>query len=306
MTAELRPPIRWLPRPLRPWLAAVLVLANTAVLGSSLLVAALAKALLPVAGARRALDRLLPAIAERWIGINSALIDAFTRTRFVIEGLEGLRRDGRYLVLANHRSWTDIPVLQKAFNRRIPLLRFFLKRQLFWVPLLGLCWWALDFPFMRRYTREQLARRPELAGRDLAATREACRKFRAIPVSVMNFVEGTRFTVAKHAAQGGGYRHLLRPRAGGVAFVLGAMGESLDAILDVTLHYDRAGPSLADLFADRLRTVRVHVRELPIPAGFAGGDYENDADFRARFQAWINALWADKDARLAGWENAPA
>lgn len=306
MPSELRAPVRWLPRPLRPWVAALLVLANTAVLGSTLLVAALAKVLLPVAGIRRALDRLLPAIAERWIGVNSALIDAFTRTRFVIEGLDGLRRDGRYLVLANHRSWTDIPVLQKAFNRRIPLLRFFLKRQLIWVPLLGLCWWALDFPFMRRYTREQLARRPELAGRDLVATREACRKFRAIPVSVMNFVEGTRLTPAKQAAQEGAYRHLLRPRAGGVAFVLGAMGESLDAILDVTLHYDRAQPSLADLFADRLRVVRVHVRELAIPAGFAGADYENDADFRARFQAWINALWADKDARLDGWENAAA
>jgi len=306
MSSELHASIRWLPAVLLPWLAAVLVLASTAVHGSLLLLAALAKALLPVPAIRRRLDRLLPALAERWIAVNSALIDGFTRTRFILEGLDGLRRDGRYLVLANHRSWTDIPVLQKAFNRRIPLLRFFLKQQLFWVPLLGLCWWALDFPFMRRYTREQIARRPELAGRDLAATREACRKFRAIPVSVMNFVEGTRLTPGKLAAQGGGYRHLLKPRAGGVAFVLGAMGDSLDAILDVTLHYDRSQPSLADLFADRLRVVRVHVRELPIPAGFAGADYEGDADFRARFQAWVNELWTAKDARLADWESTAA
>lgn len=286
---------------MRAFVAAVLVMLNTGLQGSALLLAALVKVLLPVPAVRRALDRLLPAIAESWIAVNSALIDRFTRTRFDVQGLDALRPDGRYLVLANHRSWVDIPVLQKVFNRRIPLLRFFLKHTLIWVPVLGLCWWALDFPFMRRHTKSQLAKRPELAGKDLAATRKACEKFRHIPVSVMNFVEGTRFTPAKHAGQGGAYRHLLRPKAGGAAFVLGAMGESLDAVLDVTLHYEPASPTLADLFADRVRTVRVHVQQRPIPEGFAGADYEGDREFRKRFQAWMNTLWSEKDARLAGW-----
>lgn len=289
---------------MRAFLAALLVLGNTALQGGALLVAALVKVLLPVPAVRRALDRLLPAIAESWIAVNSALIDRFTRTRIEVQGLDTLRPDGRYLVLANHRSWVDIPVLQKVFNRRIPLLRFFLKHTLIWVPVLGLCWWALDFPFMRRHTKSQLARRPELAGKDLAATRKACEKFRHIPVSVMNFVEGTRFTPAKHAAQGGAFRHLLRPKAGGAAFVLGAMGESLDAVLDVTLHYEPAQPSLADLFADRVRTIRVHVQTRPIPEGFVGADYEGDREFRKRFQAWMNTLWNEKDERLAGWNDA--
>ncbi|HBD18932.1 MAG TPA: acyltransferase [Arenimonas sp.] len=286
---------------MRAFVAALLVLGNTGLQGGALLLAALLKVLLPVPALRRALDRLLPAIAESWIAVNSALVDRFTRTRFEVEGLESLRPDGRYLVLANHRSWVDIPVLQKVFNRRIPLLRFFLKHTLIWVPVLGLCWWALDFPFMRRHTKSQLAKRPELAGKDLAATRKACERFRHIPVSVMNFVEGTRFTPAKHAGQGGAYRHLLRPKAGGAAFVLGAMGESLDAVLDVTLHYEPASPTLADLFADRVRTVRVHVQQRPIPEGFSGADYEGDREFRKRFQAWMNTLWSEKDARLAGW-----
>ncbi|MDY0022339.1 acyltransferase [Arenimonas caeni] len=294
----------YLPAPLRVPLAAVLFLLNTAFHGPLLIVAALLKLALPLPPLRRGFDRLLPAIAESWIGVNSAMTDLFTRTRFLVEGLESLRADGRYLVLANHRSWVDIPVLQKVFNRRIPLLRFFLKRQLIWVPVLGLCWWALDFPFMRRATKSQLAKRPELAGRDMAATRKACQKFRQVPASVMNFVEGTRFTPAKQAAQGGGYQHLLRPRAGGVAFVFGAMGDVLDGVLDVTLHYDRKQPSLADLFANRIRTVRVYVRELPVPEGFAGADYEADREFRKRFQAWLNELWEAKDARLFAWEQA--
>lgn len=291
---------------MRAFIAALLVLGNTGLQGGALLLAALVKVLVPAPAVRRGLDRLLPAIAESWIAVNSALIDRFTRTRFEVQGLDALRPDGRYLVLANHRSWVDIPVLQKVFNRRIPLLRFFLKHTLIWVPVLGLCWWALDFPFMRRHTKSQLAKRPELAGKDLAATRKACEKFRHIPVSVMNFVEGTRFTPAKHAGQGGAFRHLLRPKAGGAAFVLGAMGESLDAVLDVTLHYEPASPTLADLFANRVRTVRVHVQQRPIPEGFAGADYEGDREFRKRFQAWMNTLWNEKDERLAGWNDAAA
>ena len=288
--------LRW-PKAL---LAFALVGLNTAVHGTVLLAVALLKLLLP-AGWRQRPNRWLAAIAEQWIGVNSALIDLFTHTCFIVEGGEGLRADGRYLVLANHRSWVDIPVLQKVLNRRIPLQRFFLKRSLIWVPVLGLCWWALDFPFMRRYTPQQLARRPELAGRDLEETRKACARFRQLPVSVMNFVEGTRFTAAKQEAGGAGYRHLLRPKAGGVAFVMGAMGDVLDAVLDVTLHYEPGTPSLIDLFTDRVRTVRLHMRLLPVPEGFAGADYAGDPQFRQRFQDWVNALWAEKDARLASW-----
>ena len=288
---------------LRAALAAVLVITSTVLHVPVLLIVAVVKALLPIAALRPALDRALMLIAESWIGINSRMIDLFTRTRFVIEGAEGLRYGGHYLVLANHQSWVDIPVLQKAFNRRIPLLRFFLKSQLIWVPFLGLAWWALDFPFMKRYSRQELAKRPELAGRDIAATRRACEKFRHIPVSVMNFVEGTRFTPAKQARQASPFRHLLKPKAGGVAFVVGAMGEAIESVLDVTLHYDIGTPTLADLFADRIGVVRVHIRERPIPEGFAGGDYEGDRAYRVRFQAWINQMWLDKDALLGAWNS---
>jgi 1-acyl-sn-glycerol-3-phosphate acyltransferase len=278
--------------------AALAVALNTVVHVGPLLLAALVKAVLPWRPARRRLDGWLMAIAESWIGVNSALIDRLTGTRFQVVVDAALRPDGHYLVLANHQSWVDIPVLQKVFNRRIPLLRFFLKRQLFWVPLLGLAWWALDFPFMRRYSRQQLARRPELAGRDIAATRRACQRFADIPVAIMNFVEGTRFTAAKHAGQGSPYRHLLRPKSGGAAFVIDAMGSGLHAVLDVTVVYPGGAPSLADLFADRVRTVHVHVRELPIPPELAQGDYQGDEVYRARFQDWINGLWLAKDARI--------
>ena len=284
--------------PFRLALLFLLIAASTVLHVIPLLAIALLKVVLPLPRLRTACNPLLTGLAASWIGFNNWLWDAFTRTRLTLHGDADLRVDGHYLVLANHQSWVDILVLQKVFNRRIPLLRFFLKRQLFWVPLLGLAWWALDFPFMGRYTPRQVAKNPALAGRDIEATRRACEKFRAIPVAIMNFVEGTRFTADKHAKQDSPYRHLLKPKSGGVAFVLDAMGDGLHAILDVTIAYPAGRPSLIDLLADRVPEVRVRVRQRPIPAELAGGDYQNDREFRVRFQQWMNGLWRDKDVDL--------
>ena len=285
----------------------LLIAANCLVHVVPVVVLGVVKAVLPFAAVRRACNPLLTGLAESWIAVNTAMMGAFTDTGFDVRLDPGadLRRDGHYLVLANHQSWVDILVLQKLFNRRIPLLRFFLKRQLFWVPLLGVAWWALDFPFMGRYTPKQIARNPALAGRDIEATRRACEKFRAIPVAIMNFVEGTRFTADKHARQASPYRHLLKPKAGGVAFVLDAMGQGLHAILDVTIVYPAGAPSLPDLMAGRIPEVRVHLRQHPIPAELAQGDYQHDRAFRARFQQWLNALWQQKDADFEALLDAP-
>jgi 1-acyl-sn-glycerol-3-phosphate acyltransferase len=287
-------PILWL----RVALILLLVVSNTLVHALPLLAVALFKAVVSLAPVRRTCNAMLTALSESWIAVNSAMIDTLTSTRVHVTEEGTLRRDGHYLVLANHQSWVDILVLQKVFNRRAPLLRFFLKRQLFWVPVLGLAWWALDFPFMGRYTRRQIAKNPELGRRDMEATRRACEKFRDIPVSVMNFVEGTRFTPEKHAGQASPYRNLLRPKSGGVAFVLDAMGEGLHALLDVTIAYPGGRPSMIDLIADRVPEIRVHVRQRPIPAELVAGNYQDDRAFRARFQQWMNGLWERKDADL--------
>lgn len=270
---------------------------NTVLHVPVLLSVALVK-LIPLVAIERWCNKALIAIAQSWVGINSALIDHLTHCEWTVEGLDGLQPEGWYLVLSNHQSWVDIPVLQKVFNRRIPFLKFFLKDQLIWVPLLGLAWWALDFPFMKRYTKSQLAKRPELAGKDVEATRKACAKFAKLPVSVMNFVEGTRLTPAKHARQQSTLRHLLRPKAGGVAFVLEAMGEIMQAVVDVTIVYPDGRPTILDLFAGRLRRVYVHVRQREIPAEVLQGGYETDPKQRVRVQAWMNEIWKDKDQRI--------
>ncbi len=289
---------RWMPAWLRVWIAFGGVLVNCIVHIVPLMLIALLKVVLRWPGARAFFDRWLMAIAASWIDFNSTLFERLTDTRLHVTGLPDPMPEGHFLVVCNHQSWVDIPVLQKLLNRRLPLLRFFLKSQLIWVPLLGMAWWALDFPFMKRYSREQIQRRPELAGRDIEATRRACKKFRKIPVSVVNFVEGTRFTSKKHKSQASPFEYLLKPRAGGTAFVVDAMGDSLDTLVDVTLVYPHGCGELVDLFANRIPEIRVDFQIMPIPEELRRGDYQNDPDFRRRFQEWLNTLWHDKDERI--------
>ena len=283
---------------LRVALILLVVVLNTVVHVVPLLTVALLKALLPVAGLRRLFNGVLTGLAESWIAVNTFLLDRFSGARVHVSGDMDLRVDGHYLVLANHQSWVDILILQKVFNRRIPLMRFFLKRELFWVPLLGLAWWALDFPFMSRHSRAEIARNPRLGRRDMEVTRRACEKFRSIPVAVMNFVEGTRFTPDKHARQGSPYRHLLKPKSGGVSYVMEAMGDALHGIIDVTIAYPGGRPSMIDLMAGRVREVRVSVRQRPLPTGMLPAAEGDERAARARFQQWINGLWREKDEEL--------
>ena len=276
----------------------LLMVANVVFWVPILMVVSVGKLVVPLQGWRALVSRWLTWIAEAWIRCNGAIFRLMGVLRLQIEGLAGLAPREWYLVVSNHRSWVDILVLQDTFNGRIPFLKFFLKRQLIWVPFLGLAWWALDFPFMKRHSSAHLAKHPEARGQDLAATRKACERFALIPTSVMNFVEGTRYTPAKHDAMRSPYRHLLTPRAGGVAFVLSAMGQMLHSVLDVTIAYRERSPSLWDLCCGRLDTVRVHVQKRPIERWTTEGDYSDDPEFRARFQHWLAGLWADKDRRL--------
>lgn len=276
------------------------IILNTVVLCAPLFALSLLKLLLPVAVFRTGISRLLIGIAETWTDINNLLLRLISRPHWEIEGLEALRKDQWYFVTSNHQSWADILVLQYTFNRRIPFLKFFLKQELIKVPILGLAWWALDFPFMKRHTREEIEKNPSLKGKDLQTTRKACEKFSAFPISVVNYFEGTRFTAEKHQKQNSPYQYLLRPKAGGTAFTLAAMEGKLKTMLDVTIIYPSGSrPSLMAFLGGAVDNVQVIVETRTIPEWTWQGDYENDAEFRAQFQQWVSDLWQEKDRLLA-------
>lgn len=253
------------------------------------------KLLSPSVKFRNYITNFMVGVGESWISVNNFLLTSLQPVRWQIELSTTLRKDCSYLICANHQSWTDILVLQKCFNRRIPFLRFFLKQELRYIPIMGGAWWALDFPFMKRYSREYLEKHPEKKGKDMETTRKACERFKGFPISVLNFFEGTRITEEKRLQQKSPFKNLLPPKAGGAAFVLEAMGEQFHSLLDVTIYYPGKPPSMWDLFCGRLKAVHIVVQERQIPQEFIGGNYLENQSFRESFQTWITSLWEQKD-----------
>ncbi len=253
---------------------------------------------LPIPPLQRIMTKLLIAVATNWVRFNSALFDLFHEIEWEITGDLDLKKNDWYFVTCNHQSWSDIPICQKLMVNRIPMLKFFLKQELIWVPILGICWWALDFPFMKRYTPAEIKKNPKLAGKDLETTRKACEKFKTTPVSVFNFVEGTRLTEAKHQQQASPYRNLLKPKAGGAAFVLGSMGTQMHTMLDISIVYAGGAKGVWQLFNGEVQRVLLDVRKIEIPKEFLGRDYTTDDEFKRDFQQWLAQRWLEKDARI--------
>lgn len=276
----------------------LLLALNTLFWGVPLIVLTLLKLIAPSRPLQRRLLNGLNAIALNWIGFNLWWMRHLLRPDLHAVIPAGLSRNSWWLVISNHRSWTDIFMLLMVLHRRIPMPRFFLKQQLIWVPVVGLAWWALEFPFVRRYSREQLARSPHLADRDRKATERMCRRAREAPITIFNFVEGTRFTRVKHDRQQSPFRHLLRPKAGGTAQVLSLLGDRLSGIIDVTLDYARPEPSFWDFLCGREGSIYLRARRLEVPAWMLDGNYHQDPDYKERFHTWLNELWQAKDAAL--------
>lgn len=282
---------------MRGILTVLLLILSTAWWGTLVLIGGIFK-LIPNTEFRRRVRLVMAEFADRWVGTNDAIFDRLLTTEWDVSGVEGLRTDAHYLIISNHRSWVDIFALARAFHRHAPFIRFFMKRQLIWMPVVGQACWAMDFPFMRRYTAEYVARNPDKRGKDLETTRIACRRYRRIPVSILNFLEGTRFTKEKHADQESPYRHLLRPRIGGIAFVLASLGEQLDGVIDATVAYPIEDVTVMDLVFNRIPRMTVHARMIDVPPEFFTSAITEPGPARDAFKTWIEQIWREKDELL--------
>ncbi|VAW40335.1 Acyltransferase family protein [hydrothermal vent metagenome] len=277
----------------------LVVILNTVFWVPILIFFSLIKFIIPVSFIRRFLSKLLIWIAESWIWINTASHKLLHGNKVIVSGLQQLDKNDWYLVISNHRAAADIPILQNIFHKKIPFLKFFLKKELIWVPLLGVAWWALDFPFMRRFSAGYLAKNPHMKGKDLEITKQACEKFKDYPISVLNFVEGTRFSTAKHQKQHSRYKHLLKPKSGGVGFVLGSMGQQMNYLLLVSLKYSPLAPTVWQYLAGDYNRVEVIVEKIKIPDNLKNKNYITDMEFRKNLQKWLNKLWLTEDERLS-------
>ena len=256
-----------------------------------------------ITGSQTADDQVIK-ITNRWIGSNNAMIDRMLPNQdWRISLPDDVHPDGKYLLISNHQSWVDTSIVQYISAKRLPLTRFFTKFELIYIPVVGQAFYFLDFPMMRRHSKEAVAKNPALKGKDIEEAKRACALLKNKPFTLLNYLEGTRFTPTKKDKQQSPYKHLLKPRAGGLALAINALGADIDGILDMTIVYPDGIPTYSDLWKGNIKRLGVDVRHIDIPkalfARIEAGDYEKDETVKAELFEWLDATWQQKDQLIA-------
>ncbi len=276
----------------------LILLLTTAILSSPVLFLSLLK-LLPSKKIKIYCTKKVDMLATIWCELNNGFIRTSNPAKIEISGLNDFEPQNWYLVVANHQSWLDIAILQYLFNRKIPVLKFFIKDQLKWVPFLGVFWWAMGCPFMKRYSSAYLAKNPHKKGTDLQSTQKALEGFKHSPATLVSFIEGTRYTAQKKSLQKSPYQYLLKPKAGGISFVISAMNKQINHLLDVTITYPKSDSSLWDFLSHGIDLIKIHVRQITIPEQFLNSSLLEDEKTQSEFRQWLNQKWAEKDELIA-------
>ncbi len=285
---------------MRAALSIILLFLNMVLVATLILIFYIPIHLLPLAKWRYQGQAWLLKWPVWWMDVNSWILQLCTRNKWQTEGEADLDPNRWYLLICNHQSWMDILILGIFFRHKVPILKFFMKKELLWsLPIAGWACYFLGYPFMARHSHEEVRKNPQLKTKDIETTRAACAKFKEFPTTVMNFVEGTRFTLEKKHHQQSPYQYLLKPKATGAALVLNELNSQLSGIINVTLHYTPANLTLWDFLSGKIQKIYLHYELLPITEEMIGDPYQ-DRQFRKSFQQYLNNLWEEKDKLLQG------
>ncbi|MBE0361040.1 acetyltransferase [Pseudoalteromonas aliena] len=283
---------KWLPNWLNGLIVGCVLFSNVILFGSLVLMLGLIKLLLPLS----IVNSILHSAYRGWC--NGNRLGLWLGCPNIVVDISGdLNSKCWYLLICNHASWLDITVLSSLHE--LPAPKFFLKDELKYVPFIGTGAWAMGMPFMKRVSKAQLAKNPKLKGLDVERTKHSCRNFRHHPTTIINFVEGTRYTPAKHSLQQSPFKHLLKPKAGGIAFALEVLADQFDAMLNTSLVYSgKTDHVCRNLLKGELDSIYVSIEVIPIDEKMQGS-YQSDDVFKANFQHYVNELWVTKDQQLA-------
>ena len=268
------------------------LLINSAIVFLPVIFFSLIKAIVPIKSIRYHCTTAVQALASFWVSFAIMITKLFCPTEIEFEQNTKLNKKGTYLVISNHKSWLDTLILMLAFHKKIPFPKFFMKFQMFFVPLIGIVCWALEFPAMKRYSKTYIVKHPEKKGKDIEMTQKYCQNLSDRPTTIINFVEGTRYT--KEKATDSMYNHLLNPKAGGIAVILKSLSDKMTGILNTTIVYDNPNQTLWDFMIRKTKKIKVKVDFIPI-ANVPLGDYFNCPKDKQVFQEWLNDLWVNKD-----------
>ena len=208
------------------------------------------------------------------------------------KSIDDVSKKNWYLVISNHQSWTDIILLQSYLYGHLPPIKFFTKQQLIWVPGIGIAMYVLGFPYVKRLTKAQVKANPSLRNADRDNIKQACEGFKNHPTSILNFLEGTRRTTSKQQFQSSEFQHLLKPKIGGIEYVIKDMGDYLHKLIDVTIVYPKGVPTFWEFLTGRCKSVEFIVNQYDIPEEVL---VDNDIERRSALASWIKTIWLTKD-----------
>jgi 1-acyl-sn-glycerol-3-phosphate acyltransferase len=268
------------------------------IVGGSIALGGLIKLAMPTARLQKEMAKKLTFGLRLWCTYNGLILKLLSKTDIKVYGLKNLDPQKSYFLFSNHQSGFDIAMIGYIFRKAIPTPKYFLKKELFYIPFLGFACWALDMPFLHRKKAKDIKKNRPQRRIDLAVTQKACQKFQGVPTSIINFVEGTRVTKTKIKKQNSPYKHLIKPKAGGMALSLALLGQQFDKILNITIIYPEAEaiskPILTAVLCGEISKVIVHIEQLPVPH-INYESYQTHASERIQFQKWLNELWYKKD-----------
>ncbi len=247
---------------------------------------------------RRSLMMRLNTLAIMWAKQTHWLLLAGQRHKWQIQDASSLCRDQWYVLICNHQSWADILALNVAFGYHIPMFKYFLKRSLLWtLPVGGLACWVLDFPFVARHSREKIRKNPKLQQQNIEQIQQCCLSFRSSPATVINFVEGTRFTHEKHRRQKSPYKNLLKPKTQGIALAMQALHDKPCTVIDVTMQCKPRKIGLWQLLCGDYDAINIQFETINCDT-VPRGNYFEDREFRKQIQAWLTERWQQKDKQM--------
>lgn len=202
-----------------------------------------------------------------------------------------------YMAMSNHQSWADIFVLLTVANKKIPLLKFFMKKELWWIPFVFLANKTLNMPFVNRHSKKAIEKNPSLRTKDYENTLKSCKRFLRAPSTIFSYAEGTRFTSEKHKAQNSKYKNLLQPKIGGMATALSAMPE-IDTLINFSVVYKSKKRSAWSFLNGEMKDVKVFIKSYKIPENLKNRNYGSDHLYREEFKEWIEEIWDEKDRKI--------
>ena len=229
---------------------------------------------------------------------DGVLLFKILKNKIELRNPQALSTNQNYLILSNHRSWADILILQSLLNKRTPPIQFIVKRELIFMPLIGLICWAYEYPFVRRKSLKSREIKAKKTMGDMNIIRTKIDKIAASGHSIINFVEGTRFHMLKSEKQNLRFKHLLNPHTGGLFYILKNYGEKLDAILDFTIVYGCKSPIFWKFLSGRCRRIIVDLQKIQIKDLFKSLDSDENRIHFTVVSKWLDDLWSEKDVKM--------